>query len=78
MRHSRGRTQYERDRDGKWRGKRELAERRIGGWSTGCMYPVQLIRVALGDVDHEGAEHALRADARVSPDREWFDLRRVA
>lgn len=73
-----GRTQHEPDKDGKWRGKRELAERRIAGWSTGCMYPVQLIRVALGDSAHEGTEHALRAGARVTPEREWFDLRRVA
>jgi hypothetical protein len=41
------------------------------------MYPVQLIRVHLGDAEHECDEHALRDAARVTPGREWFDLRRV-
>jgi hypothetical protein len=39
-----GRTQYQADRDGRWEGKAELARRRVREWSTGCMYPVQLIR----------------------------------
>ena len=65
------------DRDGRWRGKAELAERRIREWSTGCMYRVELLRVHLGDTEHEGAELVLRAAARVTPEREWFDLRRL-
>src|SRR3954451_19422671 len=44
-----GRTQYQAGHDGVWRGKAELARRRIGAWSTGCMYPVDLIRVHHGD-----------------------------
>ena len=72
-----GRTQYQADQDGKWRGKAELARRRIRDWSTGCMYPVQLIRVYLGDDQHERVEHELRKAARVTPEREWFDLRRL-
>src|SRR4051794_38709572 len=28
-----GRAQYQADRDGRWRGKAELAQRRIQGWS---------------------------------------------
>lgn len=73
-----GRTEYQADRDGRWRGKRELAERRIREWSTGCMYRVELIRVHLGDAEHEGIEHELRAKARVTAGREWFDLRRLS
>lgn len=72
-----GRTKYEADRDGRWRGKAELARRRMNEWSTGCMYPLQLIRVHLGDADHEGTEHAVRNAARVTPGREWFDLRHI-
>jgi hypothetical protein len=72
-----GRTQYQAGHDGVWRGKVELAKRRIREWSTGCMYPVQLIRVHLGDAGHEGVEQALREVARVTPAREWFDLRRL-
>lgn len=72
-----GRTRYEADRDGRWRGKAELAQRRIREWATGCMYPLRLIRVHLEDSEHEGIEHALRAVARVTPEREWFDLRRL-
>jgi hypothetical protein len=72
-----GRTQYQADRDGRWRGKAELAERRIREWSTGCMYSVRLLRVHLDDAGHEGVEQALRAAARVTPEREWFDLRRL-
>jgi hypothetical protein len=70
-----GRTQYQADRDGRWQGKAELARRRVREWSTGCMYPVQLIRVHLGDAEHEGIEHELREAARVTREREWFDLR---
>jgi hypothetical protein len=72
-----GRTRYQAGGDGVWRGKAELAERRIREWSTGCMYPVILIRVNLDDAEHEGVEHALRTQARVTPEREWFDLRRL-
>ena len=72
-----GRTQYQVDRDGRWQGKADLAGRRMREWLTGCMYPVQLIRVHLGDAEHEGNEHTLRDASRVTPDREWFDLRRV-
>lgn len=72
-----GRTQYQPDRDGRWRGKRELAERRLREWSTGCMYPLCLIRIHLDEAEHEGAEHAVRVLARVTPEREWFDLRRL-
>jgi len=72
-----GRTQYQADRDGRWQGKADLAGRRMREWLTGCMYPVQLIRVHLGDAEHEGNEHTLRDASRVTPDREWFDLRRV-
>jgi hypothetical protein len=72
-----GRTRYEPGRDGRWRGKAELARRRIREWATGCMYPVRLIRVHLDDSEHEAIEHALRAVARVTPQREWFDLRRL-
>lgn len=72
-----GRAQYQADRDGRWRGKRELAERRIRSWSTGCMYPVELLRVHLADSAHEASEHGLRASARVMREREWFDLRRL-
>jgi hypothetical protein len=57
----------------------------VGGWHpvrirerfTGCMYLVQLLRVHLDDAEHEGVEQALRAAARVTPEREWFDLRRL-
>ncbi len=63
-----GRTQYQADRDGRWHGKAELAQRRVREWSTGCMYPVQLIRVHLGDAKDEGTEHELRDAARVSLD----------
>lgn len=70
-----GRAQYQADRDGRWHGKAELARCRVREWSTGCMYPVQLIRVHLGDVEHEGIEHELREAARVTREREWFDLR---
>lgn len=72
-----GHAQYQADRDGRWRGTAELAQRRVSDWSTGCMWTVQLIRVQLGDAEHEGVEHALRAVARVTPEREWFDLRRL-
>jgi hypothetical protein len=72
-----GRTQYEADRDGKWRGKRELAERRVRAWSTGCPWTLQLIRIQLDDGTHERTEHLLRESARVTPEREWFDLRRI-
>jgi hypothetical protein len=72
-----GRTQYQADRDGPWQGKAELARRRMKEWQTGCMYPVQLIRVHPGDAEHEGNEHTLRETARVTPGREWFDLRRM-
>lgn len=72
-----GRTQYVADRDGRWRGKEELARRRIQQWETGCMYELELIRVHLGDDGHERDEHALRAEARVTRNREWFDLRRL-
>jgi hypothetical protein len=41
------------------------------------MLAVQLIRVHLGNAEHEGVEHALRAVAWVTPEREWFDLRRL-
>ena len=72
-----GRTQYHADRDGRWQGKAEPARRRMREWQTGCMYPVQLIRVHLDDAGHEGNEHSLRDAARVTPGREWFDLRRI-
>jgi hypothetical protein len=71
------RTQYQADRDGRWQGKAKLARRRVREWSTGCMYPVQLIRVHLADAEHEGIEHSLREAARVTREREWFDLRRL-
>jgi hypothetical protein len=70
-----GRTQYHADRDGRWHGKAELARRGVREWSTGCMYPVRLICVRLGDAEHDRTEHELRDAARVTPDREWFDLR---
>jgi hypothetical protein len=41
------------------------------------MYPVQLIRIWLDDAEHEATEHRLRNSARVTPEREWFDLRRL-
>lgn len=72
-----GRTQHEPDRDGKWRGKHDLAERRVRGWSTGCPWHIQLIRVHLGENTHEDTEHKLRAGCRMNQDREWFDLRRL-
>jgi hypothetical protein len=46
-------------------------------WSSGCTYPLQLIRVHLGDAEHEGAERTLRDAARVTVGHEWFDLRRI-
>lgn len=72
-----GKTDYAADRDGRWRGKAELARRRISMWSTGCMYKVKLLRVQLGDAGAEKLEHRRREAARVTPDREWFDLRRL-
>jgi hypothetical protein len=72
-----GRTQYQADRDGRWQGKAELARRRVREWSTGCMYPVQLIRVHLAGAEHEAIEHDLCGAARVTREREWFDLRRM-
>lgn len=68
-------TPYQADRDGRWQGKAELARRRVREWSTGCMYSVQLIRVHLGDAENEGIEHELREAARVTRERERFDLR---
>ena len=72
-----GKTEYAADRDGRWRGKAELARRRINRWSTGCMYKVELLRVYLGEEGREKLEHGRREAARVTPDREWFDLRRL-
>jgi hypothetical protein len=31
----------------------------------------------LDDAEHDEAEHTLRGAARVTPEREWFDLRRL-
>jgi hypothetical protein len=38
---------------------------------------MQLIRVRSDDAEHEGAEHRLRGASRVTPEREWFELRRL-
>jgi hypothetical protein len=43
----------------------------------GLHVPVQLIRVRLADAGHGGIEHDLREAARVTREREWFDLRRL-
>ena len=56
--------------------KQHLARRRVREWSTGCTYPVQLIRVHLGNVARENSEHALRRMRHANPEvqrQQWPD-----